>query len=535
MKMLKDKLKRIFTNTRVIILLVVILLGIIAINPQPNASGVAIRNVAKDSPAYLAGIVSGVANAAPTSRERITSVNSVKITSIEQYYQLIQLVPENTSLLLTTNKKTYSILKGHADDIGITVYAAPKSNVRLGLDLQGGTRVILQPEEKLSAEQLDSLITSMTQRLNVYGLSDISVRSSTDLSGNQFVVVEIAGANEEEVKQLLSQQGKFEARIGNQTVFKGGNNDITYVCKTAECSGIDSSKGCGKTSDGKYACRFRFSISLSAEAAQRQADITNRLSIVQGTGSDTSDQYLNETMDLLLDDVSVETLNIGASLKGKASTEIEISGSGSGATQSDAITASLANMKQLQTVLITGSLPVKINIVKSDTVSPTLGEAFTKNALFVSFIALLVVAIIIFIRYKRWEIILPMLIIAWIEIFLTIALAALIGWNLDVASIAGIIIAIGQGVNDQIIITDETLKGNKDEVETSYSWKKKLAKAFFIVFAAYFTSMGAMVTLLFAGAGLLRGFAITSIIGYTVGVLITRPAYSHIIEVLVSD
>jgi preprotein translocase subunit SecD len=363
--------------------------------------------------------------------------------------------------------------------------------------------------------------------------SDISVRSSTDLSGNQFVIVEIAGANEEEVKALLSQQGKFEAKIGNQTVFKGGNNDITYVCKTAECSGIDSSTGCGKTSDGNYACRFRFSISLSAEAAQRQADISSGLSIVQGSSS--TNQYLNETMDLYLDDVSVESLNIGSDLRGRAVTDIEISGSGTGKTQSDAITASLEDMKKLQTVLITGSLPVKINIVKSDTVSPTLGEAFTKNALLVGFLALLVVAAIIFLRYKRWEIIIPMLLIAWIEIFLTIAVAALIGWNLDVASIAGIIIAIGQGVNDQIIITDETLKGNKDEAETTYSWKKKLAKAFFIVFAAYFTSMGAMVTLLFAGAGLLRGFAITSIIGYTIGVLITRPAYSYIIEVLVSD
>jgi preprotein translocase subunit SecD len=532
MKMFKDKLRKIFTNTRVIIVLLVVLFGIIAINPQLNVSGVTIRNVARDSPAYNAGVTSVVPNAAPTSKERILTLNSVKITSVEQYYQLVKDVPENATITLTTSKqKTYSILKGAADDIGISVYPAPTSNVRLGLDLQGGTRVILQPAEKLTAEQLDSLITSLTQRLNVYGLSDISIRSSTDLSGNQFVIVEIAGANEEEVKELISHQGKFEARIGNISVFKGGN-DITYVCKTADCSGIDPYQGCGQDSSGGYVCRFRFSISLSSEAAQRQANITDRLAIVPGQ---QTQQYLNETLDLLLDDVSVESLNIGSDLKGRAVTDIEISGSGTGRTQNEAITAALANMKKLQTILITGSLPVKINIVKTDTISPTLGEAFTKNALFVGLISLLVVAAIIFIRYKRWEIIVPMLTIAWIEIFLTVSIAALIGWNLDVASIAGIIIAIGQGVNDQIIITDETLKGNKDEEETSYTWKRKVAKAFFIVFAAYFTSMGAMVTLLFAGAGLLRGFAITSIIGYTIGVVITRPAYSYMIEVLLNE
>jgi preprotein translocase subunit SecD len=80
----------------------------------------------------------------------------------------------------------------------------------------------MQPEEKVSDDVMSSLLTSMQQRLNVYGLSDISVRKSTDLSGNQFVVVEIAGANEQEVKDLLSQQGKFEAKIGNQTVFSAG-------------------------------------------------------------------------------------------------------------------------------------------------------------------------------------------------------------------------------------------------------------------------------------------------------------------------
>jgi preprotein translocase subunit SecD len=530
--MLKTKLRKIFTNVRVLIVLLIVLFGIVAINPQLNPSGVTIRNVARDSPAYFAGVTSSAPNAAPTSKERILTLNGQLIKDTTQYYELIKAVPENSTISLTTNKqKSYTILKGAADDIGITVYNAPTSNVRLGLDLQGGTRVIMQPSEKLAAEQLDTLITSMTQRLNVYGLSDISVRSATDLSGNQFVIVEIAGANEEEVKELLSHQGKFESKIGNKTVFSGGN-DITYVCKTADCSGIDPQYGCSQQSDGSFACRFRFAISLSGAAAQRAADITSSLSVVTGNGN----QFLNETLDLYLDDAQVDKLNIGADLKGKVSTEIEISGSGTGKTQTEAIDGALQSMKKLQTVLITGSLPVKINIVKTDSISPSLGEEFTRNALFVSFISLIVVAGIIFLRYRRWEIIVPMLIISWIEIFLTVSTAALIGWNLDVASIAGIIIAIGQGVNDQIIITDETLRGTKEkEAETSLSWKKKLQKAFFIVFAAYFTSMGAMITLLFAGAGLLRGFAITSIIGYTIGVIITRPAYSNLIEILLNE
>ena len=49
---------------------------------------------------------------------------------------------------------------------------------------------------------------------------------------------------------------------------------------------------------------------------------------------------------------------------------------------------------------------------------------------------------------------------------------------------------------------------------------------------AYFTGVAAMVPLLFAGAGLLKGFALTTIIGISIGVFITRPAFAAAVEVL---
>ena len=44
-----------------------------------------------------------------------------------------------------------------------------------------------------------------------------------------------------------------------------------------------------------------------------------------------------------------------------------------------------------------------------------------------------------------------------------------------------------------------------------------------------------MVPLLFAGAGLIKGFAITTIIGVTNGVFITRPAFAKMIEIQLED
>ncbi|MBW3001002.1 protein translocase subunit SecD, partial [Candidatus Woesearchaeota archaeon] len=59
--------------------------------------------------------------------------------------------------------------------------------------------------------------------------------------------------------------------------------------------------------------------------------------------------------------------------------------------------------------------------------------------------------------------------------------------------------------------------------------------AFFIIFAAYFTTVVAMLPLWFAGAGLLKGFALTTILGVSIGVLITRPAFAAIIQIFTQD
>jgi preprotein translocase subunit SecD len=568
-----SKIKKIFTNFRVILVIVFLILTLIAIHPNPWAQGLAIRNVAKNSSASIAGIQSPSASIPPMSRERVLMINNKQINALGEYFDFVNSLEINRTFTIKTNKNIYKLttlpeynittlnetefqniteelynettnqtttinktievpkvkkeIIGVAD-IGLTLYNAPTTNIRKGLDLIGGSRVVLKPQEKISQQDLDFTIDNIKERLNVFGLTDIIVRPASDLQGNDFIIVEIAGATKEEVKSLLASQGKFEAKIANSTVFRGGK-DITYVCRSSECSGIDPQAGCGEVGGtaGGWACRFRFSISISPEAAQRQADATKNLEVVVGEGDQS---YLSQSILLFLDDELVDELKIGAELKGNPVTEISIAGSGTGQTQQAATNDALKNMKRLQTILITGSLPVKLEMVKIDTISPLLGEAFIRNALMIGLIAVTAVTLIVFIRYRRLVVSLPIMVIMISELFILLGVAALIGWNLDVAAIAGIIIAIGTGVNDQIVIADETLSGGSKVQYTN--WKDRIGKAFFIIFTAYFTIVVAMLPLWFAGAGLLKGFALTTIIGVTVGVLVTRPAYAKIVEIL---
>ncbi len=536
-----NKAYKIITNPKVIIFLVVLLFAIVAINPNPFVDGVAIRSVAKDSPAYIGGMKGPQPTTPPRSREIITEINSVPIVDMDSYYDTISQINNNDTILVKTNRGTYTlesieVVNGSAKT-GLSVYSAPKSNLRLGLDLEGGTRAILKPEGNSSNNEsqftadVDIVIESLKQRLNVYGLSDITVRSAQDLDGNTFITVEIAGANEEEVRTLIAQQGKFEGKIGNKTVFIGGG-DIVSVCRTSDCSfAVDpNSGGCARVGTDEYACTFSFRITLSQEAAQRMADTTRELSVVS---SAESRGYLNETLDLYLDDELVDQLRIAAELKGAVSTDISISGPGIGRTAQEAAIDSAQNMKNLQTVLITGSLPVKLEIVKMDSLSPLLGKEFISSSIKTALVAALIVVLMIFLRYRRFETIFPVTTIMLSEIVITLGFAALVGWNLDLSAIAGIIIAIGSGVDDQIVITDELLGGGRRQTTGYINWKQRVKNAFFIVFAAFATTLVSMIPLFTAGVGLLKGFAFTTIVGITIGVLITRPAFAQMLEILI--
>ncbi|MEK6935423.1 MAG: preprotein translocase subunit SecD, partial [Nanoarchaeota archaeon] len=247
-------------------------------------------------------------------------------------------------------------------------------------------------------------------------------------------------------------------------------------------------------------------------------------------GNDPEDpQYLSQKLDLYLDDILVDSLSISTDLKGRETTQISISGSGTGLTQKEAYDTATNDMKKLQTILITGSLPYKLEIVKIDTISPVLGKEFLKNIILLALIVFAAISIALFIKYRKIKITLAVILTMFSEAMITLAIAALIKWNLDAPSIAGIIAGMGTGVNDQIVILDEAV--SKEQI----SLKERIKNAFFVIIGAFFTIIAAMLPLFWAGAGMLKGFALTTIIGVSVGILITRPAFADMVKNIIKE
>jgi len=451
----------------------------------------------------------------------ILAINDYNLINDFDFFTAKNNAETMVKVTVNTNKKSYTMLINSPLDI--TVGNVPRTKIKTGLDLQGGARGLVKPERKLTQKELADLISIVSYRLNVYGISDISVRAANDLSGNTYMMVEVAGATPKDLQELIGKQGKFEARIGNDTVFVGGKEDITSVCRNdAICAGIES---CGEVQGG-YACKFRFAVYLSETAAERHAGMTKDLEI----NSTEQGDYLSKKLNLYLDDKLADSLLISEELKGKITTQVQVQGSGSGKTQAEAFEAAQNSMNKLQTVLITGSLPFKLVIVKLDSISPLLGGEFIRAIFIGAALAFLGVFIVLYARFRRIKISLLIFATMTSEVIMTLGVASLINWNLDLASIAGIIAAIGTGVDDQIVIVDESRisKG-------SISLKERIKRAMMIIFGAYSTVVASLLPLMWAGAGMLKGFAITTLIGISIGVFITRPAFADVVRQIQQD
>ena len=498
-----------------IILLALSLLSIFSFPPLFLSKGVVIKSVEVNSTIFNEGLKQG---------EIITSINNQPVNNFDDYSKIVSQLNNQTNesikWIIFTNKDTYSFF--NQGPLQIIVRDIPKTSLKTGLDLQGGARALVSPEKSLTSSEMQDLIAVSNERFNVYGISDVVIKRVSDLSGNNYMLVEIAGATPKDLESLIGQQGKFEAKIGNETVFVGGNKDITYVCRNdASCAGIEACN----TFQGGEVCNYRFVIHLSEEAAKKHADITSKLS-VNSSISNTGDRYLDKQIEFFVDDKLSTSLFISEDLKGKITTQIQIQGSGTGVDRNSAIQNAEDSMKKMQTILITGSLPYKLSIVKLDSISPVLGERFNYLILLTGLAGLVAVAIIIFIRYRNFKASMALLFTSFSEVIIILGVASLIKWNLDLLSIVGILVTIGTGVDQQIVILDE-FKSKRTE-----SLREKLKNALFIVVSAFFTAVVSLIPLFWAGAGLLKGFAVTTIIGLTIGVLISRPAFADMLKYL---
>ena len=361
----------------------------------------------------------------------------------------------------------------------------------------------------VSKDTADNIKRILENKINSLGTRDARLYVITGLNGiSRYVRLEMAGVSMKEAQEIVGKQGKFEIRIvttGNQSEHVIFGDSIESVASPAQSP---------PNSD-----HWGVSFAMSADGAEqfRQA------AIKYGAVKDPA----NHNLVMILDGKQVYSAPLSADLAGTLQARSSpnlIASTGSGETGRD-------DAKMLEIHLRNGALPVEVKIAGSGSVSAELGEQFKMWCLIAGIFALIAVGISIFLRYHEPSIVLPMVMINASEIIILLAITTFF-IQLDLATIAGLIAVLGTGIDQLVIITDEILHEGK--VPSPNLYLKRLKRALGIIVASAATVFIAMLPLALMDLSSLRGFAIITILGVLVGVLVTRPAYGRIIMAILS-
>jgi preprotein translocase subunit SecD len=355
-------------------------------------------------------------------------------------------------------------------------------------------------KEGVSTETRDLTKQILSDKLNSLGLKDIPVRTV----GADYILIDFAGIDLATAKEIAEKPGKFEIRIqttGNETEHVLYGDSIVSV-------GIPSFH------DEQWHTPF----TLDDEGART----LQKVALETGAIDDPDSHYLI----MYLDEVEIYGAPLSQSAAAKLREAPIYSWEASTGTDEAAKTEATA----LQVHLRAGALPVNVKLVGSGHVDAGLGEQFKTAALVTGLISLVAVAAVVYFKYKRPEILIPMVGTSFSEVIMLLGVAAVIGWQLDLPAIAGIIATIGTGIDHLVIITDEVLYEGK--LPPTKVFKSRIGKAFTIILGAASTNIIALSPLVVMGFGSLKGFAITTIIGVFLGVIFARPVYGVVIKEL---
>jgi len=356
------------------------------------------------------------------------------------------------------------------------------NKVKLGLDLRGGTSVVLQAQGKIEADTMSKVRNIIERRVNSIGVAEPVIQ----LSGNDKLIVELAGIKDpQKAIELIGTTAKLEFRIKNK--------DGSYGPVLLEGSALKTA-GVSRDQVGMPSVSFE----LNSQGANAFAKITR--------------ENIGKQLAIMLDNKEQSAPTINSEING-----------GSGI-----ITGrfSIEEANNLANLLKSGALPVEIKIVENRTVGATLGVDSIRQTGIAGLIALGVISVFMIAIYKIPGIVADIALL--INGVLVLGLLSGIGAALTLPGIAGFILTLGMAVDSNVItyerIKEELRLGESlhDAVERGYE------NAFPAIIDGNITTLLVAAVLFFLGTGPIKGFAVTLSLG-VVATVITGVFVSKVI------
>jgi len=403
--------------------------------------------------------------------------------------------------------------------------------IKLGLDLQGGVRLVLEAQvldpdtgEMIplrestmdAAKQQDAvgqLVTIFSERIDQYGMVNAEIRPV----GRDRVEVKIPKVqNPEEAQRLLGSTALLEfrkvidastswadleaRRTLIQEILPNPDRTEWYLVEADPLlTGDVLDNAVVRTSTDPRRPGFLIALTFNRDGAERFVDALRRVQV-------------NDRLAIVLDGVVYSAPAVEASIKQAAA-------QGWRAVQnSTTITGrfTLDEARLLAVVLRSGALPTQVKVIEQQTIGPTLGAEYVRRgmtSLLVSFVLVLVYMLV----YYRW---LGLAADAALVMTLLLMLAALraFGATLTLPGIAGIVLTIGMAVDANVVIFERIKEERRTGKAPMACITAGFAKSLSAVLDANITTLIVAFILFLLGSGPVEGFGITLGLGVAASV-----------------
>jgi len=378
-----------------------------------------------------------------------------------------------------------------------------KKNIDLkyGLDLAGGSSLLFNIDTSgVSSENLpnalESLKSKIERRINLFGVSETSVQINKQQDKYR-LQVDLPGI--ENINDAIDLIGTTA-----QLNFYGVVDDNLFTAATSSAEFQKSVKDIGL--NGSHLKLSTVTINPNDSQPEVSLEFNEEGAKIF---ANATKEYLNKRIAILLDGQMLTAPVVNTVItEGKASI------SGSFDSQS---------AKNLSVQLNAGALPLPITLIQQSQVGATLGKDSLNKGIFAGIVGLVLVCLFMIANYGRFGLIADIGLI--IYGLITLSLYRLIPVTLTFPGIVGFILSIGMAVDSNILIferlKEETRKGKNltMALESAFgrAWDS-IKDANTCTIITGFILFNPLNWSFLSTSGMIRGFAVTLILGIFIGI-----------------
>lgn len=341
-------------------------------------------------------------------------------------------------------------------------------NIDKGLDLVGGTSLLMEIKDESTDESvLSRTMELIKMRLDPDGVKDVLISEE----GDNRVRIEIPGEfNTDSVIETVGKTGKL-------TFVGPDDKEILTGKEVKEAAAYINSEN-----------QYVVSLELNDEGKEAFATATA--------------EFIGKNISIKMDDEVLTSPTVRATI-----------------TDGKAVISPMESMEEaskIANIINSGALPVTLEVASVKTVGPTIGaEALqlSKKAAMIG-VALVILFMIAYYRIPG------ILASAALVLFICIVLIIFgeFGVVLSLAGIAGLLLTVGMAVDANVLIFERTKEELKLGKSVSTAVDAGYHRALSSILDSNVTTIIAALVLYFLGAGAIKGFAVTLLVGIIVSI-----------------